>query len=58
VSAELVEVAGAGVRAVEIGAVILLGLLVSPPLLILAVVVAVPAIAIAGSTLSLRHLPS
>jgi Flp pilus assembly protein TadB len=42
---ELVEVTGAGVRVAEVGLVILLGLLVCPPLLILAVIVAVPAIA-------------
>jgi hypothetical protein len=40
VSAELVEVAGGGLRVAEVGVVILLGLLVCPPLLILAVVVA------------------
>jgi uncharacterized membrane protein YbhN (UPF0104 family) len=45
-SAEVVEVTGGGLRAVEIGAVTLLGLLVAPPFLILAVVVAVPFIAI------------
>jgi uncharacterized membrane protein YbhN (UPF0104 family) len=46
VSAELVEVTGGGLRAVEIAAVTLLGLLVAPPFLILAVVVAVPFVAI------------
>jgi hypothetical protein len=46
VSAEVVEVTGGALRAVEIAAVILLGLLVAPPFLILAVVVAVPFIAI------------
>jgi hypothetical protein len=46
VSAEVVEITGGGLRAVEIGAVTLLGLLVAPPFLILAVVVAVPFIAI------------
>jgi uncharacterized membrane protein YbhN (UPF0104 family) len=46
VSAEIVEVTGGGLRAVEIAAVALLGLLVAPPFLILAVVVAVPFIAI------------
>ena len=44
-TAELVEVSGGGLRAVEIAAVTLLGLLVAPPFLILAVVVAVPFIA-------------
>jgi hypothetical protein len=45
VSEELIEVTGGGLRVVEIGVVVLLGLLLCPPLLILAVVVAVPAIA-------------
>jgi len=45
VSAEVVEVAGGGLRLAEIGLVIFLGLLVCPPLLILAVVVAAPLIA-------------
>jgi hypothetical protein len=48
VSAELIEVTGDGLRIVEIGLVIFLGLLVCPPLLILAVVVAVPVIAMAA----------
>jgi hypothetical protein len=48
VSAELVEVAGGGLRIAEVGLVILLGLLVAPPFLILAVVVAVPVIAISA----------
>ena len=43
---ELISETGAGLRIVEIGLVILLGLLVCPPLLILAVVVAAPLIAI------------
>jgi hypothetical protein len=46
VSAEVVEVTGGGLRIAEICLVIFLGLLVCPPLLILAVVVAVPVIAI------------
>jgi hypothetical protein len=46
VSAEVVEVTGGGLRIAEIGLVIFLGLLVCPPLLILAVVVAAPLIAI------------
>jgi hypothetical protein len=46
VSAEVAEVTGGALRAVEIAAVTLLGLLVAPPFLILAVVVAVPFIAI------------
>jgi hypothetical protein len=45
VSADLVEVTGGGLRIAEIGVVIFLGLLVCPPLLILAVVVAVPVLA-------------
>src|SRR3954466_13665837 len=48
VSAEVVEATGVGLRIAEIGVVIFLGLLVSPPLLILAVVVAVPFIAISA----------
>jgi NhaP-type Na+/H+ and K+/H+ antiporter len=48
VSAEVIEVTGGGLRIAEIGLVIFLGLLVCPPLLILAVVVAVPVIAISA----------
>jgi hypothetical protein len=48
VSAELIEATGDGLRIAEIGVVIFLGLLVCPPLLILAVVVAVPVIAISA----------
>jgi hypothetical protein len=48
VGAEVIEVTGGGLRIAEIGAVIFLGLLVCPPLLILAVVVAVPVIAISA----------
>jgi hypothetical protein len=44
--ADLVEVTGVGLRVVEIAVLTLGGLIVSPPLLILAVVVAVPAAAI------------
>jgi uncharacterized membrane-anchored protein len=44
VGEELVEVTGGGLRIVEIGVVVLLGLLVCPPLLILAVVVAAPVV--------------
>jgi hypothetical protein len=47
-SEELIEVTGGGVRVIEVGLAILLGLLVCPPLLILAVIVAVPALAIAA----------
>jgi hypothetical protein len=46
VSAELVEVTGAGLRIAELGVVTFGGLLVAPPFLILAVVVAAPFIAI------------
>jgi hypothetical protein len=46
VSAELVEVTGAGLRIAELGVVTFGGLLVAPPFLILAVVVAAPLIAI------------
>jgi len=46
VGADVVEATGFGLRAVEIAAVTLLGLLVCPPLLILATIVAVPLIAI------------
>ena len=46
VTAEVVEVTGGGLRIAEIGLVIFLGLLVCPPFLILAVVVAAPLIAI------------
>jgi hypothetical protein len=48
VAADLTEVTGGGLRIAEVGVVIFLGLLVCPPLLILAVVVAVPAIAISA----------
>jgi hypothetical protein len=48
VGAELIEVTGGGLRIAELGVVIFLGLLVCPPLLILAVVVAVPLIAVSA----------
>jgi hypothetical protein len=48
VTAELVEATGGGLRIVEVGLVIFLGLLVCPPFLILAVVVAVPVIAVSA----------
>jgi hypothetical protein len=48
VSADLVEATGVGLRIAEIGVVIFFGLLVSPPLLILAAVVAVPFLAISA----------
>jgi uncharacterized membrane protein YbhN (UPF0104 family) len=47
-SAELIEVTGGGLRVAEVGVVILLGLLACPPVLILAVVVAVPFIAVSA----------
>jgi hypothetical protein len=49
---EALEVTGAGLRVAEIGVVVLLGLLVCPPLLILAVIVAVPAIAVSAVVLA------
>ena len=45
---EVLEVTGGGLRVVEVGLVVLLGLLVCPPFLILAVVVAAPLIAISA----------
>jgi Flp pilus assembly protein TadB len=48
VGAELAEVTGGGLRAAEVAVVAFIGLLVCPPLLILAVVVAVPMIAISA----------
>jgi hypothetical protein len=48
VGAELVEETGVGLRIAEVGVVIFIGLLVSPPLLILAVVVAVPFLAVSA----------
>jgi hypothetical protein len=49
VGAELVEDTGVGLRIAEVGVVIFLGLLVCPPLLILAVIVAVPFLAISAA---------
>jgi hypothetical protein len=46
--AELVEVTGVGLRVAELAVVTLLGLLICPPLLILAVIVAAPALALAA----------
>ena len=46
VAEDVIADTGGGLRIVEIGVVILLGLLFCPPLLILAVVVAVPFLAI------------
>src|SRR4051812_44968244 len=48
VTEEIVAVTGGGLRIVELGLVTLLGLLVCPPFFILAVVVAVPVIAISA----------
>jgi hypothetical protein len=48
VSADLVEATGVGLRIAEIAVVVFLGLLVCPPLLILAAVVAVPLLAMAA----------
>jgi hypothetical protein len=49
VSEEIVAVTGGGLRIVELAVVTLLGLLVCPPFFILAVVVAVPVIAISAA---------
>ena len=54
VSAELTEVTGGGLRIAEVGVVIFLGLLVCPPLLILAVMVAVPVIAVSALIAAVR----
>ena len=48
VGAEVAEVAGDGLRAAEVAVAVFIGLLVCPPLLTLAVAVAVPMIAIAA----------
>ena len=48
VADEVIADTGGGLRIVEIGLVVLLGLLVAPPFLILAVVVAAPFIAMAA----------
>jgi hypothetical protein len=48
VGSDVVEAAGVGLRIAEIGVVVFFGLLVSPPLLILAAVVAVPLLAISA----------
>jgi hypothetical protein len=60
---DFVEVTGGGVRVLELGLVLFLGLLLCPPLLILAVLVAVPALAISAvvaaiaiPTLLVRHV--
>ena len=53
VGADVFEATGAGARAVEIALVVLLGLLVCPPLLILAVVVTAPLIAISAVVLAI-----
>jgi hypothetical protein len=45
---DVVEVTGGGVRVLELGLVLFLGLLLCPPLLILAVLVAVPALAVSA----------
>jgi hypothetical protein len=48
VGAEVAEVAGDGLQAAEVAVAVFIGLLVCPPLLTLAVAVAVPMIAIAA----------
>jgi hypothetical protein len=60
VGAEALEVSGAGLRVVEVALVGLGGFLVSPPLAILAVVVAVPIIAmlaVAGAVFAVVAVP-
>jgi uncharacterized membrane protein YbhN (UPF0104 family) len=61
VSADVVEATGVGLRIAEVGLVVFLGLLVSPPLLILAAVVAVPFLAISavvGAVIAAVALPT
>jgi len=53
VTADVIEVTGAGLRVAELGLVLFIGLLVCPPLLILAAVVAVPLIAISAVILAI-----
>jgi len=53
VTAEVIEVTGAGLRVAEIGLFFFIGLLVCPPLLILAVVVTVPLLAISAVILAI-----
>jgi hypothetical protein len=53
VTAEVIEVTGAGLRIAELGLVVFIGLLVCPPLLILAVVVTVPLLAISAVILAI-----
>jgi hypothetical protein len=53
VTAEVIEVTGAGLRVAELGLVVFIGLLVCPPLLILAVVVTVPLLAISAVILAI-----
>jgi hypothetical protein len=48
VGADLVEATGVGLRVAEVAVVVFIGLLVAPPLLILAVVVAAPLIAMSA----------
>jgi hypothetical protein len=48
VGADVVEATGVGLRVAEIAVVIFIGLLVAPPLLILAVVVAAPLLAMSA----------
>ena len=53
VTADVTEVTGACLRVAELGLVIFIGLLVCPPLLILAVVVTVPLLAISALILAI-----
>ena len=59
--ADVIEVTGGGLRAAEVLVVVALGLLVCPPLLILAAVVAVPLIAmtaVAGAVVAAIAVPT
>ena len=53
VTAEVFEATSAGLRVAELGLVVFFGLLVCPPLLILAVVVTAPLIAISAVVLAI-----
>jgi hypothetical protein len=53
---EVIAVSGGGLRVLELAAVTLIGLLVCPPFFILAVVVAVPVIAVSALVLGVAAL--
>ena len=60
-SADVVEATGDGLRFLEVALVVLGGLLFAPPLLVMAVVVAVPAavvLAVAGALYAVIALPT